>query len=57
MTDTIQVVYDSAGDILIVLGDHGIHVSREEAEQLFIDLGFVLQDMDLMEKGSQQEES
>lgn len=57
MNDTIQVVYDSAGDILIVLGDHGIHVSREEAEQLFIDLGFVLQDMDLMEKGSQQEES
>ena len=48
--DTIQVVYNSAGEVLIMLGDHGVSISREEAEALFVDLGHCLQDMDLMAK-------
>jgi len=43
--DTIQVVYDTK-KVLITLGDHGIELTREEAEALFVDLGFALQDQD-----------
>ena len=46
--DTIQVVYNSAGEVLIVLGEQGVSLSRDEAEALFVDLGHTLQDMDLM---------
>mgnify|MGYP003673061112 FL=1 len=37
--------------ILIVLGDNAIELSRSEAERIFVQLGHVLQDMDI-EQGS-----
>lgn len=37
--------------ILIVLGDNAIELSRSEAEVIFVQLGHVLQDMDI-EQGS-----
>ena len=46
--DTIQVVYNSAGEVLIVLGEQGVSLSRDEAEALFIDLGHCLKDMDVV---------
>ena len=33
--------------ILIVLGDNAIELSRSEAEVIFVQLGHVLQDMDI----------
>ena len=37
--------------ILIVLGDNAVELSRSEAERIFVQLGHVLQDMDI-EQGS-----
>ena len=48
-TDNIQIYYDGSGSILVGLGDAAVELSREEAEQLFVDLGHVLQDMDIKE--------
>ena len=48
MTDTIKVVYNSTNEVLIMLGDAGVNLSRAEAEQLFVDLGHALQDMDAL---------
>lgn len=48
MDDVIHVVWNSEGNILLTLGDHGLILSREEAEALFVDLGHCLQDMDVM---------
>ena len=45
MSDNIQVIY-KRNKLLIVLGEQGVELSREEAEQLFVDLGHALQDMD-----------
>ncbi len=45
-SDTIKVVIDSTGSILVVLGDKGVALTREEAEQLFVDLGHALKDQD-----------
>lgn len=50
MEDNIKVIYSSTGDVLIALGDHAIELSREEAEQLFVDLGHALQDADQRNK-------
>lgn len=44
--NNIQVIYNGEGNVLLVLGDNGIALSRSEAEQLFVDLGHTLQDMD-----------
>ena len=46
MEDTIQVVYKD-DKVMIVLGEAGVELSRKEAEQLFVDLGHALQDMDV----------
>ena len=48
--ENIKVVFDSMGGILITLGDHGVELTRAEAEQLFVDLGHALQDQDMMMK-------
>ena len=50
MDDSIQVIYNSMGGILIKLGDHAVALDREEAEQLFVDLGHALQDQDMKAK-------
>ena len=44
--ENIKVVYND-NDILITLGDHGVELTRKEAEQLFVDLGHALQDQDM----------
>ena len=46
--ENIKVVFDSIGGIMITLGDHGVELTRAEAEQLFVDLGHALQDQDMM---------
>ena len=46
--ETVKVVFDSIGGIMITLGDHGVELTRAEAEQLFVDLGHALQDQDMM---------
>ena len=43
--ENIKVVYNNT-DFLITLGDHGVELSREEAEKLFVDLGHALKDQD-----------
>lgn len=48
--ENINVVFNSMGGILITLGDHGVELTRAEAEQLFVDLGHALQDQDVMMK-------
>lgn len=48
--ENIKVVYNSLGGILITLGDHGIELTRAEAEQLFTDLGHALMDQDMIRK-------
>ena len=50
MDDTIQVIFNDK-DFLIKLGDHGVELSRAEAEKLFVDLGHALQDQDQMKEG------
>ena len=53
--DYIQVVYNSEGMVLLVLGDQGLELTREEAEALFIDLGHCLQDMDIVSNTKETE--
>ena len=43
----ITVYYNAEGMVLIELGGAALELEREEAEQLFVDLGFILQDMDV----------
>ena len=43
-----QVLFNSLGGVMIALGEHAISLSRAEAEQLFVDLGHVLQDQDII---------
>ena len=47
MDDNIQVIFNGKGNYLLVLGDRAVEISRQEAEQLFVDLGHALQDHDL----------
>ena len=46
--EDITVYYNSEGMVLIELDGAALELKRAEAEQLFIDLGFILQDMDTM---------
>ena len=48
MTD-ISVYYDASRNVLIELDGAALEISREEAEQLFVDLGHVLKDMDVID--------
>lgn len=50
MEDNIQVIYNSEGHYLLVLGDRAVEITRQEAEQLFVDLGHALQDQDNLNK-------
>ena len=43
----MQVYYNSEGFVLIELHGAALELSRAEAEQLFVDLGNTLQDMDV----------
>ena len=43
----IQVIYDATGRILLELDGAALELSRGEAEQLFVNLGYALQDMDI----------
>ena len=52
----IQVYYNSEGAVLIELDGSALELSRGEAEQLFVDLGHILQDMDVMEGKFPEEE-
>ena len=51
----ITVYYDSTGSILIELDGAALELTRGEAEQLFVDLGFVLQDLDTIEQKEEGE--
>ena len=42
----IQVYYNAEGMVLIELDGSALELSREEAEILFLDLGYCLKDMD-----------
>ena len=44
----MNVHYNSEGYILIEFAGQGLELDRREAEQLFVDLGYVLQDMDMV---------
>ena len=46
----LTVFYDSTGNVLIEFAGAALELTREEAEYLFVDLGHVLQDMDMIEK-------
>lgn len=49
-TVNVSVSRDELGmitSILIVLGDHAVELDRQEAEKIFVQLGHVLQDMDI----------
>ena len=43
----LTVYYNAEGKVLIELEGMGLELERPEAEQLFVDLGHVLQDMDI----------
>ena len=43
----LNVYYNAEGKVLIELEGMGLELERSEAEQLFVDLGHVLQDMDI----------
>ena len=53
----ITVYYDSTGSILIELDGAALELTRGEAEQLFVDLGFVLQDLDVQQENEDQNDS
>ena len=53
--ETVKVIYNSMGGILIQLGDQAVALDRDEAEKLFIDLGHALQDQDKMMKENNNE--
>lgn len=49
-TVNVSISRDELGmitSILIVLGDHAVELDRQEAEKIFVQLGHVLQDMDI----------
>ena len=48
----IQVYYDSMRNVLIEYDGMALELTRDEAEQLFVDLGFCLQDMDVTDENN-----
>ena len=44
----MNVYYNSDGFIIIEFEGQGLELNRAEAEQLFVDLGYALQDMDVV---------
>ena len=51
--DDVVVYYDATGNILIEFAGAALELSREEAEDLFVSIGHVLQDLDV--QGSTEE--
>lgn len=52
-TVNVSVSRDELGmitSILIVLGNHAVELDRQEAERIFVQLGHVLQDMDIEQR-------
>ncbi len=43
----MNVYYNSEGFVMIEFAGHGLELDRQEAEALFVDLGYCLQDMDV----------
>ncbi len=43
----IKVYYNMEGMVLIELDGSALELTRAEAEQIFVDLGHVLQDLDI----------
>ncbi len=43
----MNIYYNSEGFVMIEVEGRGLELNRQEAEALFVDLGYVLQDMDL----------
>ena len=50
----LGVYYDSNGNVLLECESAALELTREEAEHLFVDLGYVLQDMDMIEKDNEE---
>lgn len=44
----MNVYYNAEGMVLIEFAGAALELERAEAEQLFVDLGFILQDMDVV---------
>ena len=47
MQEGLNVYWNGEGYVLLELEGSALELSRAEAEQLFVDLGHVLQDMDM----------
>ena len=47
MEAEIKVYWEADGTVFVDLDDQRMAMDRQEAEQLFIDLGHTLQDMDI----------
>ena len=54
MVSDIQVYYNASGNVLIELDGAALEISREEAEVLFLDLGYCLKDMDYRDQETEQ---
>ena len=46
MAEDIKVIYNDDNEVMLVLGEQMIIMEREEAEQLFVNLGHLLKAMD-----------
>ena len=47
MEEAVRVYWEADGTIYLEVDDQRLAMSRQEAEQLFLDLGHTLQDMDV----------
>lgn len=47
MENALNVYWNGEGSVLLELEGSALELTRPEAEQLFVDLGHVLQDMDM----------
>ena len=52
----MNVYYNAEGSILIEFAGAALELTRAEAEQLFVDLGHTLQDMDVSKYDENMEE-
>ena len=52
----IQLYYDASGHVLIECDGRALELSRLEAEEIFVTLGHILQDMDLIERSNNEDD-
>ncbi len=50
----LTVYHNKEGMVLLELGGHALELTREEAEQIFVDIGHVLQDLDNKKKSENE---